>query len=91
MVSVRTFSVMCNHTLPIGILNLQITKSDIRPHIKWSVSLVTAHGHFNLPQGFVWGNILTSSAPRVDCHMDRLQVSVLLSLLDQVRFQFGVV
>ena len=37
-------------------LNLQITKSDIRPHITWAVSLVIAYmyGHFILPQGFVW-------------------------------------
>ena len=34
--------------------NLQIIRSDIRPYIKWAVSLVTAYGHFNLPQGFVW-------------------------------------
>ena len=48
--------------------NLQITRSDIRPHIKWAVSLVTAYGHFNLPQGglcgYVWVNILTLSPPR---------------------------
>ena len=35
-------------------LNLRITRSDIRPHIKWEVSLVIAYGHFNLPQGFAW-------------------------------------
>ena len=34
--------------------NLQITGSDIKPHIKWDVSLVIAYGHFNLPPGFVW-------------------------------------
>ena len=34
--------------------NLQITRSDIRPHIKWVVHLVTAYGHFNLPWGIVW-------------------------------------
>ena len=32
--------------------NLQISRSDIRPHIKWAVSLVIACGHFNLPPGF---------------------------------------
>ena len=36
------------------LLNLQSTRSDIRPHIKWAVSQVIAHGNFNLPQGFVW-------------------------------------
>ena len=49
LVSVRTFCVMYDHTF----LNLQITGSDIRQHIKWVVSLVIAYGHFNLPQGFV--------------------------------------
>ena len=46
--------------------NLQITRSDIRPHIKWADSLVIVCGHFNLPQGFVWVcmvNILTISLP----------------------------
>ena len=32
----------------------KITRSDVRPHIKWAVSLVSAYGRFNLPQGFVW-------------------------------------
>ena len=50
-VSVRTFGVMYDHIY----LNLQITRSDIGPHIKWAVSLVFTYGHFHLPQGFVWG------------------------------------
>ena len=33
---------------------LQITRLDIRQHIKWAVSLVIAYCHFNFPQGFVW-------------------------------------
>ena len=33
--------------------NLQITKSDTRPHIKWAVSLVIVDGQFNLPLWFV--------------------------------------
>ena len=34
---------------------LQITRSDIRPHIKWAITaLVIAFGHFNLPQELVW-------------------------------------
>ena len=57
----RTFGVIYDHNF----LNLQITRSDIRPHIKWAVSLGTAYGDFNLPQGFVWVNILTLSLPRV--------------------------
>ena len=35
-------------------LCLQMPKSDIRPHVKWAVSLVIAHGHYNLPQQFAW-------------------------------------
>ena len=42
------------HVQPYFFLNLQVTESDIRPHIKWAVSLVITYGHFNLPQGFVW-------------------------------------
>ena len=54
---------MYDHTF----LNLQITSTDIKPHIKWVVSLVIAYGHFNLPQGFVWVlwvNTLTLSPQR---------------------------
>ena len=40
--------------MTIRFLNLQITRSDIRSHVKWAVSLVIAYGHLNLPQGFVW-------------------------------------
>ena len=36
LVSVRTFGVMYDHTF----LNLSITRSDIRQHIMWAVSLV---------------------------------------------------
>ena len=35
-------------TLFILLLNLQITTSDIMPHIKLAVSLVIAYGYFNL-------------------------------------------
>ena len=41
--------------MTILFLNLQITKSDMRPHIKLAVSLVIAYGDFNLPQGFCVG------------------------------------
>ena len=40
--------------MTILVLNLQITRSDIRPHIKWVVRLVTAYGHFDLAWGIVW-------------------------------------
>ena len=39
-------SVSC---MTIALLNLQIIRSDIRPHIKWVVSLVIADDHFNIP------------------------------------------
>ena len=54
---------MFDHTL----LNLRITRSDIRPHIKWAVNHVITHGHFNLLQGlcgYVFVNILTLSTLR---------------------------
>ena len=44
-------SVSC---MTILFLNLQFTRSDIRPHLKLAVSLVIAYGYFNIPQGFVW-------------------------------------
>ena len=40
--------------MTILFLKLQITRSDIKPHIKWAVSLVIAYGQFNFPQGFMW-------------------------------------
>ena len=40
--------------MTILLLNLQITRSDVRPHIKQAISLVNAYGHFNFPQRFVW-------------------------------------
>ena len=40
--------------MTILVLNLQITRSDIRPHIKWAVCVVTAYGNFNIPWGIVW-------------------------------------
>ena len=33
---------------------LQITRADIRPQVKWTVSLLIANDLFNLPQGFEW-------------------------------------
>ena len=46
-------------------LKLQITKSDIRPHIKWAVSLVIAYGLVQFSSGLVFwfkrlGHILLS-------------------------------
>ena len=39
------------HVRPHSILCLKMTKSDIRPQVKWAVSLVIAEGPFNLPRG----------------------------------------
>ena len=44
-------SMSCMTTL---FLNLQITSSDVRPHIKWVVGLVITYGCFNVPQVSVW-------------------------------------
>ena len=65
VVSIRTFSVIYDHTF----LNLQITRPDIRPHMKWAVSLVIAYMatliFLRELCGNVWVNILTLSPPRV--------------------------
>ena len=38
------------HVCLYSFLCLHITKLDIRPQVKWAVSLVIADGHFNLHQ-----------------------------------------
>ena len=43
--------IKCHMT--ILLLNLQITRSDVRTHIKWAVSLVNVYGRFYLLLGFV--------------------------------------
>ena len=40
--------------MAILVPNLQITRSDIRPHIKWVVCLVIVYSHFNLPWRIAW-------------------------------------
>ena len=71
--------------MTILFLNLEITRSDIMPHIKWAVSLVIAYGHFNLPQGFVWvcTSLLTLSTPRGPLELDL--ILVVLSPLELIR------
>ena len=44
---------MFDHT-PTLLKFLQITRSDIRSHEMWAVSLVIADGKLNLRQEFVW-------------------------------------
>ena len=37
--------------MTILFLNLQITRSNVRPHTKWAVSLMIVYGHFTTPRG----------------------------------------
>ena len=54
---------MCDHTFKYK--QVQISRSDIRPHIKWAVSLVILHMVTSIFLralcGYVWVNILTLS------------------------------
>ena len=63
--SQKGHSVSC---MTILFQNLQITRSNIRTHIQWAVSLVIAYSPFSLPPGFVWAciwvNTLTFITPR---------------------------
>ena len=65
LVSVRTFGVMYDHTF---YKQVQISRSDIRPHIKWAVSLVILHMVTSISLqglcGYIWVNILTLSPQR---------------------------
>ena len=83
--------------MTIHFLNLQITRSDIRPHIKWAVSLVIAYGHFNTPQGFVYKSITWTmvwvgelsfssiwAAPRIYMHCERWTSSSFLVQSDWI-------
>ena len=49
---------------------VQISRSDIRPHIKWAVSLVILHMVTSISLqglcGYIWVNILTLSPQRVN-------------------------
>ena len=64
---------MYDHTF----LNLQINRSDIRPHIKWAVSLVIAYATLMFLRGlygYVRVNILTLSLMR---HSSMISVAVI--------------
>ena len=62
LLSVRTFGVMYDHTF---YKQVQISRSDIRPHIKWAVSLVILHMITSIFLRalcvYIWVNILTLS------------------------------
>ena len=58
-----SFGVIFDHTF----LNLEIIRSEIRPHLNWTVSLVIAYGNLIFLMGscgYVWVNILTLSPSR---------------------------
>ena len=61
----RTFSVMYDHTF---YKQVQISRSDIRPHTKWAVSLVILHMVTSIFLrglcGYIWVNIFTLSPQR---------------------------
>ena len=61
---------MYDHTFYKQVL---ITRSDIRPHIKWAVSLVILHMITSMFLralcGYIWVNILTFSPRGEGCHM----------------------
>ena len=69
---------------------VQISRSDIRPHIKWAVSLVILHMITSIFLralcGYIWVNILTLS-PRGDPQEDLLQY-VFFTFLIQRDFQW---
>ena len=62
---------MCDHTL---YKQVQISRSDIRPHIKWAVSLVILHMVTSIFLqglcGYIWVNILTGHFTEVDSLME---------------------
>ena len=61
-VNIHTFGVMYDHTF---YKQVQIRRSDMRPHIKWAVSLVILHMITSIFLralcGYIWVNILTLS------------------------------
>ena len=61
--------------ITIPFLKLQITRSDIRPHTKWAVSLVIAYGQFNFPQGFVLVYMLVGQANVAIRHARRVKMT----------------
>ena len=64
--------------------HVQISRSDIRPHIKWAVSLVILHMVTSISLqglcGYIWVNILTLSPQRGSVYRN-VKVSCILFLL----------
>ena len=63
IILVRTFSAVWQYSFPC----LQITKSDLKPHVKWAVSLVIANDHLNLCIPAMTMYLLTSIAVLYVC------------------------
>ena len=65
---------------------VQISRSDIRPHIKWAVSLVILHMVTSIFLqglcGYIWVNILTLSPQRV---MINAEINVCLGMFQNVK------
>ena len=59
---------------------VQISRSDIRPHIKWAVSLVILHMVTSVFLrglcGYIWVNILTLSPQRGVTMGERIMVNI---------------
>ena len=78
---------------------VQISRSDIRPHIKWAVSLVILHMvtsiSFRGLCGYIWVNILTFITPEgiykhdnVKCYMSGLTRNLIGDCLRMKEFSF---
>ena len=69
---------------------VQISRSDIRPHIKWAVSLVILHMVTSIFLralcGYIWVNILTLS-PRGYIDSDRYQNLMICSFYHTIPLQ----
>ena len=70
---------------------VQISRSDIRPHIKWAVSLVILHMVTSIFLqglcGYIWVNILTLSPRRGDTaqiHNDVMNINISRKLCQYV-------
>ena len=61
---------------------VQISRSDIKPHIKWAVSMVILHVVTSISLqglcGYIWVNMLTLSPQRVDT---RVKIVIIISLV----------
>ena len=72
--------------------HVQISRSDIRPHIEWAVSLVILHVVTSISlqglRGYIWVNILTLSPQRAAVLQMKKQLSLSLSDLENSYIKF---